>query len=53
MCVASVSSDANKPDLGSTDFKNLQDPSDTSFKPHPKDYPFVELEYPNTHSSER
>ncbi|KAJ7760334.1 histone-lysine N-methyltransferase [Mycena olivaceomarginata] len=41
------------PDLGSTDFKNLQDPSDTSFKPHPKDYPFVELEYPNTHSSER
>ncbi|KAJ7836327.1 DOT1-domain-containing protein [Mycena olivaceomarginata] len=34
-------------------FKNLQDPSDTSFKPHPKDYPFVELEYPNTHSSER
>ncbi|KAJ6573890.1 histone-lysine N-methyltransferase [Mycena vulgaris] len=34
-------------------FKNLADPSDTSFKPHPKDYPVVELEYPNTHSSER
>ncbi|KAJ6577112.1 S-adenosyl-L-methionine-dependent methyltransferase, partial [Mycena sp. CBHHK59/15] len=34
-------------------FKNLDDPSDTSFKPHPKDYPVVELEYPNTNSSER
>ncbi|KAJ7451115.1 histone-lysine N-methyltransferase [Mycena latifolia] len=34
-------------------FKNLEDPTDTSFKPHPKDYPVVELEYPNTHSSER
>ncbi|KAK7064802.1 histone-lysine N-methyltransferase, H3 lysine-79 specific [Favolaschia claudopus] len=34
-------------------FKNLDDPSDTSFKPHPKNYPFVELEYPNAHSSEK
>ncbi|KAJ7177719.1 hypothetical protein C8R46DRAFT_874720, partial [Mycena filopes] len=29
------------------------DPSDCSFKPHPKLYPYVELEYPNTRSSER
>ncbi|KAJ7293938.1 S-adenosyl-L-methionine-dependent methyltransferase [Mycena rebaudengoi] len=28
-------------------------PSDPSFRPHPKDYPVVELEYPNTNSSER
>ncbi|KAJ7151691.1 histone-lysine N-methyltransferase [Mycena filopes] len=34
-------------------FKNLQDPSDCSFKPHPKLYPYVDLEYPNTCSSER
>ncbi|KAJ7480031.1 histone-lysine N-methyltransferase, partial [Mycena galericulata] len=34
-------------------FKNLDDPSDTRFKPHPKDYPVVELEYPNNNSSER
>ncbi|KAF7340197.1 Histone-lysine N-methyltransferase, H3 lysine-79 specific [Mycena venus] len=34
-------------------FKNLEDPTDCKFKPHPKNYPYVELEYPNTHSSER
>lgn len=34
-------------------FKNLDNPEDFSFKPHPKHYPFVELEYPNTYSSER
>ncbi|KAJ7188230.1 S-adenosyl-L-methionine-dependent methyltransferase [Mycena filopes] len=34
-------------------FKNLEDPSDCSFKPHPKLYPYVDLEYPNTYSSER
>ncbi|KAJ7171729.1 histone-lysine N-methyltransferase [Mycena crocata] len=34
-------------------FKNLEDPTDSQFRPHPKDYPVVELEYPNTHSSER
>ncbi|KAJ6569519.1 S-adenosyl-L-methionine-dependent methyltransferase [Mycena capillaripes] len=34
-------------------FKNLNDPSDCSFKPHPKNYPYVDLEYPNSHSSER
>ncbi|KAJ7166896.1 S-adenosyl-L-methionine-dependent methyltransferase, partial [Mycena filopes] len=34
-------------------FKNLEDPSDSSFKPHPKLYPYVDLEYPNTYSSER
>ncbi|KAJ7102545.1 histone-lysine N-methyltransferase [Mycena belliarum] len=34
-------------------FKNLDDPTDTSFKPHPKNYPVVELEYPNTNSSEK
>jgi H3 lysine-79-specific histone-lysine N-methyltransferase len=45
--------EANTSDFHSPDFKNLDDPSDTRFKPHPKDYPVVELEYPNTHSSER
>jgi hypothetical protein len=35
------------------DFKNLDDPNDTSFDPHPTDYPVVELEYPNTSASER
>ncbi|KAJ7232841.1 S-adenosyl-L-methionine-dependent methyltransferase [Mycena haematopus] len=34
-------------------FKNLQNPNDVSFKPNPKTYPYVDLEYPNTHSSER
>ncbi|KAJ7226132.1 histone-lysine N-methyltransferase [Mycena pura] len=34
-------------------FKNLNNPKDTSFKPHPTQYPVVELEYPNTNSSER
>ncbi|KAF7367455.1 Histone-lysine N-methyltransferase, H3 lysine-79 specific [Mycena sanguinolenta] len=33
-------------------FKNLEDPGDVSFKPHPKTYPYVDLEYPNTGSSE-
>lgn len=35
------------------DFKNPNDPNDTSFKPHPTDYPVVELEYPNTRAIER
>ncbi|KAJ6519203.1 histone-lysine N-methyltransferase [Mycena sanguinolenta] len=34
-------------------FKNLEDDKDHSFKPHPKSYPYVDLEYPNTGSSER
>ncbi|KAJ7652051.1 histone-lysine N-methyltransferase, partial [Mycena polygramma] len=34
-------------------FKNLEDPTDSKFRPHPKDYPYVDLEYPNTHSTER
>ncbi|KAF7335840.1 Histone-lysine N-methyltransferase, H3 lysine-79 specific [Mycena sanguinolenta] len=34
-------------------FKNLENPNDISFKPTPVLYPFVELEYPNTRSSER
>ncbi|KAF8213808.1 S-adenosyl-L-methionine-dependent methyltransferase [Mycena galopus ATCC 62051] len=34
-------------------FKNLDDPTDHSFKPNPKYYPYVDLEYPNTHSTER
>ncbi|KAJ7725529.1 histone-lysine N-methyltransferase [Mycena maculata] len=34
-------------------FKNLKDPNDMRFKPHPKNYPTVELEYPNTNSVER
>ena len=35
------------------DFKNPADPNDKSFEVHPTDYPTVELEYPNTHASER
>ncbi|KAF8887704.1 S-adenosyl-L-methionine-dependent methyltransferase [Infundibulicybe gibba] len=34
-------------------FKNHDDPSDRSFQPHPTNYPFAELEYPNTGASER
>ncbi|KAJ7898790.1 S-adenosyl-L-methionine-dependent methyltransferase [Mycena leptocephala] len=34
-------------------FTNLNDPSDDSFDWHPKCYPSVEMEYPNTNSSER
>ncbi|TDL28959.1 DOT1-domain-containing protein [Rickenella mellea] len=34
-------------------FKNPNDPNDTSFEPHPTDYPFVELEYPNDAACER
>ncbi|KAJ7924395.1 DOT1-domain-containing protein [Mycena leptocephala] len=34
-------------------FKNLEDPTDCTFKPHPKNYPVVDLEYPNTNSAER
>ncbi|KIK02344.1 hypothetical protein K443DRAFT_55870, partial [Laccaria amethystina LaAM-08-1] len=29
------------------------DPNDTSFNPHPTEYPVVELEYPNTRAIER
>ncbi|PCH33057.1 DOT1-domain-containing protein [Wolfiporia cocos MD-104 SS10] len=36
-----------------TDFRNLDDPADKSFEPHPTDYPVTELEYPNTGASER
>ncbi|RDB28649.1 Histone-lysine N-methyltransferase, H3 lysine-79 specific [Hypsizygus marmoreus] len=34
-------------------FKNPDDPRDYSFKPHPTNYPVVELEYPNTGAVER
>ncbi|TFY73321.1 hypothetical protein EWM64_g10692, partial [Hericium alpestre] len=34
-------------------FKNLDDPTDTSFEPHPTEYPIGELEFPNTGASER
>ncbi|KAA1475413.1 DOT1-domain-containing protein [Dentipellis sp. KUC8613] len=34
-------------------FKNPEDPTDTSFEPHPTDYPVAELEFPNTGASER
>ncbi|KAI0344273.1 DOT1-domain-containing protein [Trametopsis cervina] len=34
-------------------FRNPDDPSDTSFEPHPTHYPVAELEYPNTGASER
>ncbi|KAI0641200.1 S-adenosyl-L-methionine-dependent methyltransferase [Trametes meyenii] len=34
-------------------FNNPDDPSDRSFDPHPTDYPFTYLEYPNTGASER
>ena len=29
------------------DFKNPDDPDDTSFEPHPENYPVAYLEYPN------
>ncbi|KIM48470.1 hypothetical protein M413DRAFT_36140, partial [Hebeloma cylindrosporum] len=29
------------------------DPDDKSFEPHPTDYPFVDLEYPNSGAKER
>ena len=35
------------------DFINPEDPEDTSFNPHPTNYPTVELEYPNTDARER
>lgn len=35
------------------DFRNLDDPNDISFKPHPTDYPVAELEYPNNGAVER
>lgn len=34
-------------------FKNLNDPTDTSFDPHPENYPVAELEYPNSGAKER
>lgn len=34
------------------DFTNPQDPTDKSFEPHPINFPYVELEYPNTNSRE-
>ncbi|KAK1231301.1 Nucleosomal histone H3-Lys79 methylase [Marasmius sp. AFHP31] len=34
-------------------FHNPDDPMDTSFNPHPTDYPVVELEYPNSGACER
>ncbi|KAG8864286.1 Nucleosomal histone H3-Lys79 methylase [Tulasnella sp. 330] len=34
-------------------FRNLDDPADTSFNPHPTAYPVVQLEYPNYEASER
>ncbi|KAF5377175.1 hypothetical protein D9615_006438 [Tricholomella constricta] len=34
-------------------FKNLDDPTDYTFKPHPTNYPVVELEYPNNGAVER
>jgi H3 lysine-79-specific histone-lysine N-methyltransferase len=34
-------------------FSNLDDPQDTSFHPHPTNYPTAELEYPNSGASER
>ncbi|KAI0668731.1 S-adenosyl-L-methionine-dependent methyltransferase [Trametes maxima] len=34
-------------------FNNPDDPNDRSFDPHPTDYPFTYLEYPNTGASER
>jgi hypothetical protein len=36
-----------------TDFYNPQDPDDHSWEPHPTDYPWVELQYPNTYASEK
>lgn len=36
-----------------TDFRNLEDPTDTSFDPHPTNYPVVELEYPAEDAKER
>ncbi|KAF4605662.1 Nucleosomal histone H3-Lys79 methylase [Pleurotus pulmonarius] len=34
-------------------FRNPQDPNDHSFEPHPTDYPYAELEYPNSGAVER
>ncbi|KAI8983191.1 S-adenosyl-L-methionine-dependent methyltransferase [Trametes punicea] len=34
-------------------FSNPLDPEDRSFDPHPTDYPYTSLEYPNTGASER
>ena len=36
-----------------TDFKNPDDPDDTSFEPHPENYPVAYLEYPNDDAQER
>jgi H3 lysine-79-specific histone-lysine N-methyltransferase len=36
-----------------SDFRNLDDPNDKSWEPHPTDYPWAELEYPNNEASER
>ncbi|EGN94060.1 hypothetical protein SERLA73DRAFT_188615 [Serpula lacrymans var. lacrymans S7.3] len=33
-------------------FKNLDDPEDTSFEPHPTNYPVTKLEYPNNDACE-
>ena len=35
------------------DFKNPDDPDDTSFEPHPENYPVAYLEYPNDDAQER
>jgi len=35
------------------DFKNPEDPGDKSFEPHPENYPWVVLEYPNCGASEK
>lgn len=35
------------------DFKNPNDADDKSFDPHPTEYPFVDLEYPNSGAKER
>ncbi|KAF7437292.1 Nucleosomal histone H3-Lys79 methylase [Pleurotus ostreatus] len=34
-------------------FRNPQDSNDRSFEPHPTDYPYAELEYPNSGAVER
>lgn len=48
-----LSSSPSSCSLLSLDFRNLEDPKDFSFKPHPKNYPVAELEYPNSGSLER
>lgn len=36
-----------------TDFRNPDDPNDTTFDPHPTDYPVVEVDYPAEDAKER